>query len=159
MKFTTARRIIKEHKKGLVAHTPELLEQAHARCHEHHDLVARGKMAEAEIAAEVKVQQGRLAEAGKMVELTGGMSPEEFARRQVKLGRQGRLDPSRVAHARGKIQPNVRIDPEGNPVLDENGVTILNYDSMGNPSIAKPEVVPIKMAESVGEVSITKGAR
>lgn len=150
MKYTTARRIIKESKKG-AAHPEDLVNQAHAVCHTYHDLRSRGKMAEAELVEEVKKQQDRLKEAGKPIAIIpADQTPEEFASRQVRLGRQGRLDPSRVAHARGKIQSNVRIDPEGKPIKDENGVIIMNYDPMGNASIAKIDMPPIKMVDAVG---------
>jgi len=93
MKFTTARRLIKEQKHGK-GHPQELIDKAHQVCHLHHDRISKEKAAAQEVVNHIQQLNEKMAhlpEAERLRVIPAGVTPEQFAERQVRLGRQGRL--------------------------------------------------------------------
>lgn len=89
MKLSTARRIIKESKKGK-AHPPELVARCHEVCHEYHDKVSAEKAAVASFVAEAT--KGLNEAEAKVV----GAQAKEHAEKKLKEMRQAAYAPRPV---------------------------------------------------------------
>lgn len=85
MKFTTARRIIKEHKKGEKQYDEVTLAKAHATCAEYHAKIAQGEKFKQLIAEQTLEMQ---AKTGKKI-IPEGMTAEEFAHKQFRHAMNG----------------------------------------------------------------------
>lgn len=120
MKFTTARRLIKEEKRVPGCHTLEVLKEAHQVCHDYHDKVSRGKAAEDEMAAQVAALRASDSVAAEkaLADVPDSLTPEEYAARMVKRGRRGKLNQNILAVKEGRAIQTRRLDTMGNKPLE-----------------------------------------